>query len=433
MEPSSGRFVYVPIPEGDHIEFQKGCRRPYTELEGPLHEFADSVGQNLFSDLGCPGPLLRRSMHLDPDFEHLTYGDVGDRRGSAIARLTRNDILVFYAGLRPCTPVSDRLVYAIIGLFVVDEVVSVVDVPKGRYHENAHTRKVSPGASDIVVRARPGVSGRLSRCIPIGEFRDRAYRVREDVLKAWGGLSVSDGYIQRSARPPRFLDPAKFMAWFEEQSTGLVQTNFSDGCTDRVVVVHLRRPRSAPGEMRSDPFYEFGSFGCTGCHAKNLMNPDRIEELDGVRLAFAQGGPEGFRLVLLTPPVRAVRHRKFCELRWDPVRQPFRYDRAPLLIDNDGRTDFPAFKRALSADRDTWCGTFSSRFRSRRQPLNRMVASEVLANYQAFASRAREDAFALRYSDTMPYEPNTVDTDRKGTYQRLLKRAGGASHVRRRC
>lgn len=27
-------------------------------------------------------------MHLDPDFENLTYGDNGKRRGSAIAKLT---------------------------------------------------------------------------------------------------------------------------------------------------------------------------------------------------------------------------------------------------------------------------------------------------------------------------------------------------------
>jgi len=41
------------------------------------------------------------------------------------------------------------------------------------------------GEPDIVVRAKSGVSGRLTQCIPIGEWRDRAYRVRKDLLKTW--------------------------------------------------------------------------------------------------------------------------------------------------------------------------------------------------------------------------------------------------------
>ena len=78
----------------------------------------------------------------------------------------------------------------------------------------------------------------------------------------------------------------------------------------RVIIVHLRQPvRGDPSEMRSDPFYEFGSFGCTECHLKNLMNPRRSHELEGVRFAFAQGGTLGFRLVHLTPPARVVNHR----------------------------------------------------------------------------------------------------------------------------
>ena len=91
---------------------------------------------------------------------------------------------------------------------MVEEIVSAKDVHKPRWAENAHTRRV-PRDSDIVVRARTGVSGRLHRCIPIGEFRDRVYRVRKELLKMWGGLDINDGYIQRSVRLPAFLDAAK--------------------------------------------------------------------------------------------------------------------------------------------------------------------------------------------------------------------------------
>ena len=434
VDPTSGLFVYVPIPERDGVRFHPRCERPYTEIESVLHGFADGVGQDLFDDFRCPRELLHRSMHLDPDYEHLTYGDVGDRRGSDIRRLGEDDILVFYAGLRPCFPSEDRLFYAIVGLFVVNEVINAADVPNHRIHENAHTRKLKRGASDIVVRAKPRVSGRLRRCIPIGEYRDRAYRVRTDILEAWGGLSVNDGYIQRSARPPRLLDPARFMNWLDRQDHELVCANNPSTIQDPVVIVHLRRPRrSDPNEMRSDPFWEFGSFGCTGCHMKNLMNPRRIDELEGARLAFAQGGPEGFRLVLLTPPVHAIRHKNRCELRWDASRVPFRYDRAPLLINNEGESDFPLLRRIIRADRETWCGRFSSRFRSSRTPLRNDAAGELLRVYQAHMDGVSPEALMVGYADTMPYPPNKVDGHRKRTYRRLLTTAGSSQRRQGKC
>ncbi|MGH8674911.1 MAG: hypothetical protein ACREVG_11440, partial [Burkholderiales bacterium] len=82
-----------------------------------------------------------------------------------------------------------------------------------------------PGAQDLIVRGRSGLSGRLERCLPIGEYRDRAYRVRRDLLDEWGGLSVRDGYLQRSARLPRFLDAPRFLRWMERQQPALIQAN----------------------------------------------------------------------------------------------------------------------------------------------------------------------------------------------------------------
>ena len=125
-----------------------------------------------------------------------------------------------------------------------------------------------------------------------------------------------DSYSEAQDRL-RFLDAAKFYKWFLKQQIGLVQENnyMSDS---KVVFVLLRRPNQKDEkETRPEPFYEFGSFGCTGCHKKNLMNPKKIEQLDGVRLAFAQGGPEGFKLIQLTPPVKSEKHRNCCELKWD--------------------------------------------------------------------------------------------------------------------
>jgi len=164
-------------------------------------------------------------MHLDPDFEHLTYGDQGERAKQLRANLRGGDLIVFYAGLAD-TSGAAQLVYALIGFFVVEDFVLATEVPRAQRDMNAHSRRVLlPGATDLIVRGRCAVSGRFTRCVPIGEYRDRAYRVRKDVLKEWGGLSVKDGYLQRSARLPRLLDPPRFMQWLERQRPSLMQAN----------------------------------------------------------------------------------------------------------------------------------------------------------------------------------------------------------------
>jgi hypothetical protein len=163
-------------------------------------------------------------MHLDPDFGALTYGDT-ERRGRRLADLDPGEVVAFYAGLRPVTACAHALVYALVGVYRVDDVVRLGTVPPTHWHENAHTRRADPRTTDVIVRADRRASGRLRRCVPIGEFRDRAYRVEKGVLEAWGGLSCRDGYLQRSAVPPRLLEPARFLAWLERRRPELVSSN----------------------------------------------------------------------------------------------------------------------------------------------------------------------------------------------------------------
>jgi hypothetical protein len=213
---AAGRFVYVPIPERPGTPFHPGLERRYNEVLPSLRRFGD---------LHLPPGLLDRPMHLDPDFECLTYGDVGSRRGAGMVGMAAGDLLVFYGGLRPVHPCEHRLVYALMGLYVVREVVPVAAVPAGRWYENAHVRRARRGTTDIVVRAEPGRSGRFDRCLPIGAWRAGAYRVRRDILDAWGGLSVKDGYIQRSAVPPTFHRPERFLDWLDRQPIQLLSRN----------------------------------------------------------------------------------------------------------------------------------------------------------------------------------------------------------------
>jgi hypothetical protein len=172
-----------------------------------------------------PQNLIPANMHLDPDFERLTYGDSGTRRGKGLTDLGSGDVVVFYGGLKPVASCEHRLMYALMGFYRVAEVVRAQSVPTQRWHENAHTRCVDQEATDVIVRATPGSSGRLRECIPVGEFRDRAYRVEREILADWEGLSCRDGYLQRSAVLPTLLSPRRFMRWFERQAPDIVSWN----------------------------------------------------------------------------------------------------------------------------------------------------------------------------------------------------------------
>ena len=213
VDPTTLQFAYVPIPDGAQ---RPGLATPYTRVLGALAPFRDAR---------LPLALRARSMHLDPDFEHLTYGDDGARRGRGAARLERGDFIAFYAGLRPAGAATRELLYALVGFYRVREVAWVPSIPRSRWAENAHTRRAEHSASDVVVRAEPSGSGRLRRCIPVGEWRDRAYRVRPDLLARWGHLSCRDGYLQRSGVPPSFRDPSRFLSWLDAQAPELVAAN----------------------------------------------------------------------------------------------------------------------------------------------------------------------------------------------------------------
>lgn len=212
LDAQSGKFVYVAIPETRPVHV--GMEKPYSALEQFVSEFGRSVPQH----------LRARHMHLDPDFDHLTYGDQGERAKQLRENLNPGDLLVFYAGLTDIR--VKALVYAIIGLYVIEDIALAAHLPPAARHTNAHSRRVlPPGAEDLVLRGRPGVSGRLERYLAIGEYRDKAYRVRQNILEEWGGLSVKNGYLQRSARLPRFLNPERFQQWFNSRSPVLVQKN----------------------------------------------------------------------------------------------------------------------------------------------------------------------------------------------------------------
>lgn len=197
----------------------------------------------------------------------------------------------------------------------------------------------------------------------------------------------------------------------------------------KVILVLLRQPRKKDrDEKRSDPFWEFGSFGCTACHSKNLLYPRNADLVKGSQLAFSQGGPQGFKLVHLTPPISVVAYGDRCEAKWVPAVMPFRYDCAPLLIDNEGNTDAPSLKKIITyVKRNTWCGKLSSKFRSRVKPLDDDIAKEIRKIYHDMSRKAIVQA--KHYVEALPYPPSIIDEDRKTTYQSFISKLKARTRV----
>jgi len=226
MNPETNEFIYVPINENEKFSFIKNGNKKFKELVPALKTFCKKNKIDFHKDLAFPKTIKNNSMHLDPDFDFLTYGDVGDKRGKGIFKLKKDDLIIFYSGLKPITRLKDNLVYALIGMYYVDKILFVNDVNVKDRIKNAHTRRTWTGKSDIVVFAQKKISGRFEKCIPIGEFRNKAYRVKKKILQDWGGLGVNDGYIQRSVNPPLFLDPNKLIKWLKSKNIKLSNSNY---------------------------------------------------------------------------------------------------------------------------------------------------------------------------------------------------------------
>ncbi|MCW5764824.1 MAG: hypothetical protein KIT68_02470 [Phycisphaeraceae bacterium] len=231
VDPDSGRFVYIPIPE-NAVAFHPGCERRFDEVAAPLASFLKEHSADARPWRTRIDAKRGQPMHLDPDFEHLTYGDSGDARGRDLRDFRSDDLIAFYSALKPIRP-ADALVYALVGVYVVDEVVWAPSVDDARRGENAHTRKADRAPRDIVVRARPGVSGRCERCIPVGEKRGTSnYYLRRDVESAWGGLVKADGsprkssWLNMSGSMPLLGNPEGFAQWWAKQSVPIVRRNF---------------------------------------------------------------------------------------------------------------------------------------------------------------------------------------------------------------
>lgn len=209
----TNEYVYVPIPE--HYNWHLGKCPTYGAISPALGRLGMVLPPNLTE---------RMKLHLDPDFTSLTIGepyhdDVGrlSSRGRTLSQLDEGDFIAFFAGFRPVGHAgSSPLAYCLFGILHIQSRTFVGSLPRYKRLSCAHGRR-RWADKDLVMWGDPQTSGRFQKAIGIGEYRDRSYRVTRELLSEWGGLAVKDGYIQRSARPPFFLDPGRFLNWLNGQ------------------------------------------------------------------------------------------------------------------------------------------------------------------------------------------------------------------------
>jgi len=200
-------------------------------------------------------------------------------------------------------------------------------------------------------------------------------------------------------------------------------------------IVTLRTPESM-NDRRSDPFWEFGSFGCTGCHKKDLMRIINAKQLLNSKLAFAQAGNEGRKLVYITPIITNVyelydpiKKEEFCEVKWKPISMPIKYKYAPLLINKKGDTNFNLIKEYIrDINSNKWLRRFYYKIRNdvRAKPalsLHKEIAGELEELYTNIREDDCQEVIANNYIEALP-RPINKDflNTRIDTYKKTINK-----------
>ena len=430
-----GRPISLPIPA------TRNSRTTYGDLG--LGELVSSVTKGKYG----PDSLC----HADPYFADgkCAFGQTGSAQGHLAKNgVGRGDIFLFFGLFLEQNPLERH--HRIFGYMTVEDVIRLGSTPDSRdapsyapdhphfigARDRNNTLYLGPGTTCITAPPKlrltqaGGPPGRWS----VPEWLEEHGLTYHGESWRW----PSPGTLLSAARGQEFIcdigEDQTAKAWLDEIIAEIEGERDARCDDDDVIIAMLRQPRlSDPTEQRNDPFWEFGSFGITGCHSSNLLNPKKAHELKGKRIAFAQGGPDGIKLVYVTPPVSVRYHAGCVELNWSPAAMPLTYTCAPVLIDNLGYSDFaPLHDLIGDVARTTPVAQFSSKFRSRREPVPRALARQMLTVFQGPGLNARKRA--THYIDCLPFPPPRIDPDRRLTYRELLRTAGGLPPpTRRRC
>jgi hypothetical protein len=136
--------------------------------------------------------------HYDPEFETFTDGDPTRNKRAQLLQLEKNDLLVFYAGLRPAGALIGGRLY-IIGFFTVASVVSIEEASSwppphlSHLHGNAHFRRKQLDEGLVVVHGDPRASYLFDRAIMVSDEAQYATEEVETRIGVKGSLKRAIG------------------------------------------------------------------------------------------------------------------------------------------------------------------------------------------------------------------------------------------------
>ncbi len=176
-------FEYIPIPESKPSPRSVRYSDIIARSGGTLDRFV-------------PPRHCGTAAHFYPEFETFTYGDPTKNKRGQLLRLRKDDLLVFYAGLRPPGQINGSVLY-LIGFFTVACVYDVSDTQPWppsdlrRLWANAHFRRNAPDEGLVVVQGDRDGSRLLERAVQLSDNHQNILPELYDIL----GL---DGSIKRS-------------------------------------------------------------------------------------------------------------------------------------------------------------------------------------------------------------------------------------------
>jgi len=180
-------FEYVPIPDDPQNVSPKSLF--YADIKS-------TYGGTL--DQFIPKRFRNHPAHYDPEFETYTYGDPTKNKSRQLLHLKLDDILVFYAGLRPPGQNHGGRIY-IIGYFEiksVEEVYLTIHWPPTKFKHlfaNAHFRRAEPDEGLVVVQGKHETSRLLIKAFLISDDDQYILPKMEEFLGIHGSLKRSIG------------------------------------------------------------------------------------------------------------------------------------------------------------------------------------------------------------------------------------------------
>ena len=192
-----GSFEWIPIPENKKTSTPDSYDNTVTKKSGKLmSEFV---------------PLKTKSLplHSDPEFKTWSYGESAHPKIDQMLTLDKGDLLIFYAGLQPDSPVDELSRIFIIAYFIVQKTTYLEHLNPDEYPSlrrklgnNSHLFRLDPDRELVIVSGHKKESRVLDKALPLSDaglhhpfvLPDLNCGYKGSLLRAVGHTLKDDGF-----------------------------------------------------------------------------------------------------------------------------------------------------------------------------------------------------------------------------------------------